>query len=227
MYIQVHWWRSSCAYSTCLARNRRVLPQRYSRKRCRLKLGPDAHLSLCACNRTVRLCPRATWQLGHNRVHAGRQSPSAPAFVCDRSIRNRISHRLVRGRPEPDMGTASSTAPPRCIRNCLSSRDTRGWSADDTSDPHAGIFGPSSISWKVNRESVLFLGAGRAALLQLAHPWVAAALHQHSNLGTDPIARFHNTFRVVFTMVFWKPRTGIGPFPPLVSTARASQGSTP
>lgn len=74
--------------------------------------------------------------------------------------------------------------------------------ADETSDPHAGIFGPSSVSWKVNRESALFLGAGRAALLQLAHPWVAAALHQHSNLRTDPIARFHNTFRVVFTMVF-------------------------
>ncbi len=74
--------------------------------------------------------------------------------------------------------------------------------ADDTSDPHAGIFGPSSISWKVNRESALFLGAGRAALLQLAHPWVAAALHQHSSLRTDPLARFHNTFRVVFTMIF-------------------------
>jgi uncharacterized protein (DUF2236 family) len=74
--------------------------------------------------------------------------------------------------------------------------------AEGTSDPHAGIFGPSSISWKVNRESALFLGAGRAALLQLAHPWVAAALHQHSNLQTDPLARFHNTFRVVFTMIF-------------------------
>jgi uncharacterized protein (DUF2236 family) len=72
----------------------------------------------------------------------------------------------------------------------------------DTSDPHAGVFGPSSISWKVNRESALFLGAGRAALLQLAHPWVAAALQQHSTLRTDPLARFHNTFRVIFTMVF-------------------------
>jgi uncharacterized protein (DUF2236 family) len=74
--------------------------------------------------------------------------------------------------------------------------------AEDTSDPRAGIFGPSSISWKVNRESALFLGAGRAALLQLAHPWVAAALDQHSNLRLDPLARFHNTFRVIFTMVF-------------------------
>lgn len=71
-----------------------------------------------------------------------------------------------------------------------------------TADPRAGIFGPESMSWKVNREAALFLGAGRAALLQLAHPWVAAAREQHSNLLNDPIARFHNTFRIVFTMVF-------------------------
>lgn len=44
--------------------------------------------------------------------------------------------------------------------------------------------------------------AGRAALLQLAHPWVAVALEQHSSLLANPIARFHNTFRVVFAMVF-------------------------
>jgi uncharacterized protein (DUF2236 family) len=69
-------------------------------------------------------------------------------------------------------------------------------------DRNAGIFGPDSMSWRINRESALFLGAGRAALLQLAHPWVAAALRQHSSLLNRPIARFHNTFRIVFTMVF-------------------------
>jgi uncharacterized protein (DUF2236 family) len=74
--------------------------------------------------------------------------------------------------------------------------------ADRTSDSRSGIFGPSSIAWKVNRESALFLGAGRAALLQLAHPWVAAALDQHSNLREDPLGRFHGTFRVMFTMIF-------------------------
>jgi uncharacterized protein (DUF2236 family) len=68
--------------------------------------------------------------------------------------------------------------------------------------PTAGLFGPSSVSWKINRESALFLGAGRAALLQLAHPWVAAALTEHSTVLDKPIARFHNTFRVVFTMIF-------------------------
>ncbi|AXC14755.1 hypothetical protein ACPOL_5507 [Acidisarcina polymorpha] len=76
------------------------------------------------------------------------------------------------------------------------------WVGDREADPKGGIFGPESISWKVNREAALFLGAGRAALLQLAHPWVAAALDQHSNLRNDPLERFHNTFRVIFTMVF-------------------------
>ncbi len=71
-----------------------------------------------------------------------------------------------------------------------------------TPNPRQGIFGPKSISWRINRESALFLGAGRAALLQLAHPWVAAALDHHSTLRSDPLARFHHTFRVVFTMVF-------------------------
>jgi uncharacterized protein (DUF2236 family) len=68
--------------------------------------------------------------------------------------------------------------------------------------PIEGIFGQDSASWRMSRESAVFLGAGRAALLQLAHPWVAAALDQHSSLLAKPIARFHNTFRVVFTMIF-------------------------
>jgi uncharacterized protein (DUF2236 family) len=74
--------------------------------------------------------------------------------------------------------------------------------AQNCAHPEAGIFGPDSVSWKINRESVLFLGAGRAALLQLAHPWVATALDEHSTLMTNPIGRFHDTFRIVFTMIF-------------------------
>src|SRR5271166_3734725 len=65
-----------------------------------------------------------------------------------------------------------------------------------------GLFGANSVSWKINRESALFLAAGRAALLQLAHPWVAAAIAEHSRTLHDPIGRFHQTFRVMFTMSF-------------------------
>lgn len=71
-----------------------------------------------------------------------------------------------------------------------------------TTHPVAGLFGPDSINWRINRESALFLGAGRASLLQLAHPWVCASLQQHSNLQNDPLERFHHTFRIVFAMVF-------------------------
>ena len=65
-----------------------------------------------------------------------------------------------------------------------------------------GFFGPDSATWRVNCESAVFLGAGRAALLQLAHPWVAASLAHHSNLLNDAIGRFHSTFRVIYTMIF-------------------------
>src|ERR1700760_2817784 len=68
--------------------------------------------------------------------------------------------------------------------------------------PRCGFFGPDSVTWHVNRECGIFLGAGRAALLQLAHPWVAASLAHHSNLLNDAIGRFHSTFQVVYTMLF-------------------------
>jgi uncharacterized protein (DUF2236 family) len=68
--------------------------------------------------------------------------------------------------------------------------------------PTEGVFGPNSAIWQVDREAILFLGAGRALLLQLAHPWVAAAIAEHSSALADPIGRFHRTFEIVFTLVF-------------------------
>ena len=71
-----------------------------------------------------------------------------------------------------------------------------------TKHPNVGIFGPESVSWQINREAILFMGAGRATLLQLAHPWVATAMAHHSSVKTDVIGRFHRTFNIVFSMVF-------------------------
>jgi uncharacterized protein (DUF2236 family) len=33
-----------------------------------------------------------------------------------------------------------------------------------------GVFGPDSLPWQIDREAIVFLGAGRALLMQLAHP---------------------------------------------------------
>lgn len=72
----------------------------------------------------------------------------------------------------------------------------------ETADPKAGIYGPGSTSWLVDKEIVLFVGGGRAALMQLAHPYVAHAVDQHSATRNDPLGRFKRTFDNVWTMVF-------------------------
>ena len=69
-------------------------------------------------------------------------------------------------------------------------------------DPRAGVFGPGSRVWAINRDAITFLGGGRAALLQLAHPFVAHAVDQHSAARTDPVGRFLRTFDAVFAMVY-------------------------
>lgn len=81
-------------------------------------------------------------------------------------------------------------------------------------DPRAGIYGPDTIVWEVSREAALFLGAGRAALLQLAHPYVGTAVPEHSITRADPLARFRGTFGRVFRMVF-------GPLDEAIAEARA------
>jgi uncharacterized protein (DUF2236 family) len=95
----------------------------------------------------------------------------------------------------------AESASPRFV----SSEDSRGLLYSLESLPgeaRIGFFGPGSVTWRVNRESAVFLGAGRAALLQLAHPWVAVALAHHSTLLNDAVGRFHSTFRVIYTMLF-------------------------
>lgn len=69
-------------------------------------------------------------------------------------------------------------------------------------EPRMGIYGPISLTWRVNREAAVFLGAGRALLLQLAHPWVAAAIADQPHVFADPVGRVHRTFGVMFTMTF-------------------------
>jgi uncharacterized protein (DUF2236 family) len=72
----------------------------------------------------------------------------------------------------------------------------------DPRDPALGIFGPGSAMWRMAADPVVFLGAGRAALLQLAHPYVASAIEQHSRTRRDPLGRFHRTFQALFGMIF-------------------------
>ncbi|HEY3187577.1 MAG TPA: oxygenase MpaB family protein [Solirubrobacteraceae bacterium] len=65
-----------------------------------------------------------------------------------------------------------------------------------------GLFGPDTVTWRVNREAVLLAGGGRALLLQVAHPLVAAGVEQHSNYETDPWGRLYRTLDLTTKIVF-------------------------
>ncbi len=69
-------------------------------------------------------------------------------------------------------------------------------------DPREGILGPRSVAWQLGGDLAIFLGGGRAAMLQLAHPMVAFAVDQHSHTRADIVGRFQRTFTNVFAMVF-------------------------
>lgn len=65
-----------------------------------------------------------------------------------------------------------------------------------------GLFDESSITRRINRENILLLGGGRALLMQLAHPKVAAGVDEHSDFRTHPIRRLRRTIRMTMAIVF-------------------------
>jgi uncharacterized protein (DUF2236 family) len=51
--------------------------------------------------------------------------------------------------------------------------------------PDPGLFGPDSVTWRIHREDALLLGGGRALIMQVAHPLVAAGVGEHSRYRED------------------------------------------
>lgn len=65
-----------------------------------------------------------------------------------------------------------------------------------------GLFGPESLVWRVNGEVLLLAGGGRALLLQIAHPLVAAGVADHSGFDRDPWERLWATLGAVLAVAF-------------------------
>jgi uncharacterized protein (DUF2236 family) len=66
----------------------------------------------------------------------------------------------------------------------------------------SGLFGPGSVSWRIDRELVVLAGGSCALLMQAAHPAVAAAVVQHPTYATDPFGRLMRTLGSSFDVVF-------------------------
>jgi uncharacterized protein (DUF2236 family) len=63
-------------------------------------------------------------------------------------------------------------------------------------------FAKDSMTWIVNMEPIVGLGGGRALLLQVLHPLVAAGVEQHSNFAQDPFRRGFRTADVMLKLAF-------------------------
>ena len=72
-----------------------------------------------------------------------------------------------------------------------------------------GLYADDSITRRVNRENVLMLGGGRALLMQLAHPKVAAGVDEHSDFRKRPMYRLRRTIRLTMAIVFGDRETAL------------------
>ena len=64
------------------------------------------------------------------------------------------------------------------------------------------MFGPASLTWRINGEAVLLLGGGRALILQVAHPGVAAGVARFSNYREEPWKRLYRTLDTTLKIAF-------------------------
>src|SRR6266702_4177678 len=72
-----------------------------------------------------------------------------------------------------------------------------------------GLYSESSITRRVNRENILLLGGGRALLMQLAHPKVAAGVDEHSDFRSHPVRRLRRTIRMTMAIVIGDRETAL------------------
>src|SRR6202158_2741122 len=72
-----------------------------------------------------------------------------------------------------------------------------------------GLYSDDSVIRRCNPRNVLFLGGGRALLMQLAHPKVAAGVDEHSDFRTHPIRRLRRTILMTMAIVFGDRETAL------------------
>jgi uncharacterized protein (DUF2236 family) len=63
-------------------------------------------------------------------------------------------------------------------------------------------FQRDSLMWQINRERLVLLGGGAAAVLQVAHPKVARGVAAHSSFRADSSGRLRRTLDAVYTVAF-------------------------
>jgi uncharacterized protein (DUF2236 family) len=71
-----------------------------------------------------------------------------------------------------------------------------------TGVPDEALFPPDAVIRRVDGEAAMLFGAGRALLLQLAHPLVARGVVEHSDFERNPRQRLQATLNASYAIVF-------------------------
>ncbi|WP_202797674.1 MULTISPECIES: oxygenase MpaB family protein [Protofrankia] len=104
-------------------------------------------------------------------------------------------------RPMADAGGATSV-------NSATDTDSTSGTTDSTDSmaaspgPDVGLFGPSSMTWRVRSDPSMIIAGIRALLLQGVHPLAMAGVAQHSAYRADPWGRLLRTATYVETITY-------------------------
>jgi len=95
-------------------------------------------------------------------------------------------------------------------------------SADDP-----GLFGPTSVAWKVHGDSAMFIGGLRSLLIQTLHPPTMAGVADHSDYKSDPWGRLHRTGRFIGATTYGNTPTASQLIETIRSVHERVVGTTP
>jgi len=79
----------------------------------------------------------------------------------------------------------------------------------DPPAPDEGLFQEGCWLRRVSAESVLLFGGGRALLLEVAHPLVAAGVAEHSKFRAEPFGRLQRTLEAMSAITFQDQPTAL------------------
>jgi uncharacterized protein (DUF2236 family) len=89
------------------------------------------------------------------------------------------------------------------------------------------FFSPDSMIWRVDREMILLAAGGRALLMQLAHPKVAAGVAEHSHFKGDPLGRLYRTMSAMWSIGFDETALARAKLERVRNVHRRVQGTVP
>ena len=70
-----------------------------------------------------------------------------------------------------------------------------------------GLYGPSSVVWRVHGDAAMLIGGLRALLIQTLHPLAMAGVSDHSDYRDDPWGRLHRTGRFIGATTYGNTET--------------------